>query len=391
MIIELLIILLLPAGILQLMKRVPFLSNVGAVALCYFSGLIISLLPVSYDKGLSQMIASIIVAVAIPLILFSFDIRSIRSLAKDMITGYGLQIAAAVISASVAALIACRSGMAHASRLAGMAIGLYTGGTPNLIAIGSALIPGGESAEVITAANTADFIVGGIYFFMILTVLRPVYRRFLGDRKQAAEAVCETIEELEVTAGYEYDYRSIPKDRRSLLRLAAVILLAILCLAAGAALEMLINGNLDGSLYIMITVSVLGIAFSFVRPVRETKGIYQIGQYFVLVFSLGLSMSIDIGVLVGTIMQTLVFFASVQTGCVLIHFILCRLFGIDGGTAMITNTAGLYGPPFIAPVAEAYGDRQLIAPGIICGVTGLVIGNLLGIGIGGLLSLIPGL
>lgn len=391
MIIELLVIFLLPAGILQLVKRSSFLSNIGAIALCYFCGIVFSLLPISYDKGLSQLTASIIVAVAIPLILFSFDIRSIRSLAKDMSMGYGFQIAAAIISASVGAVIASRLGIPYASKMAGMAIGVYTGGTPNLIAVGSALMSRAEDAEVITAANTADFITGGIYFFMLLTVMRPVYRRILGGKKNGPEATVGTNEVQEVTAGNEYDYKSIPKDRKSLLRLAAVILLAVLCLAAGAVLELLINGNLDGSLYIMITVSVLGIAFSFVRKIRETKGTYQIGQYLVLVFSLGLSMSIDIGVLVGTIMQTLGFFVCVQTGIVIIHLILCKLFRIGGGTAIITNTAGIFGPPFIAPVAEAYGDRQLIAPGIICGVTGLIIGNLLGIGIGGLLSLIPGM
>ena len=151
---------------------------------------------------------------------------------------------------------------------------------------------------------------------------------------------------------------------------------------------MLINGSLDGSLYIMITVSILGIAASFIRPIREVRGTYQVGQYLVLVFSLGLSMSIDLGTLVREILPTVAYFACVQTACVLVHLILCKLFRIDGGTALITNSAGIYGPPFIAPIAEAYGDRRLIAPGIICAITGLVVGNLLGIGIGGALSFV---
>ena len=107
-------------------------------------------------------------------------------------------------------------------------------------------------------------------------------------------------------------------------------------------------------MYIMIAVSVLGIDGSFIRPVRETKGTYQIGQYLVLMFSLGLSMSIDLSVLVSTIMQTFLYFAIAQTACVVVHLLLCKLFKIDGGTALITNVAGIYVPPFIAPVAEAY-------------------------------------
>ena len=99
-------------------------------------------------------------------------------------------------------------------------------------------------------------------------------------------------------------------------------------------------------------------------------------------------MSLDLSALIGSILRTALFLAAVQTACVFVHLLLCRLFRLDGGTALITNSAGLYGPPFIAPIAAAYGERQLIAPGIICGVVGLAVGNFLGIGLGSLLALI---
>lgn len=374
-VLELLILFVLPAGVLGLVKRAPALRAVGAIALCYGCGFVLALLPIGYDKGLSQTVASVLVAVAIPLILFGFDLRTVRSLAREIVTGYGLQIAAVILVAAAAAFIA--RGLPSAPQLSGMAVGLYTGGTPNLIAVGSALIDRQDAPAVITAANTADFVVGGIYFLLIVTVIRPIYRRLLGQRTAPGGGETAASE-----AASEYDFASIPRDRKSLLRLAGVCGLAVLCLAAGAGLELLINGSLDGSLYIMITVSVLGIAVSFIRPVREVRGSYQCGQYLVLVFSLGLSMSIDLASLVRELLPTLAFFACVQTATVIVHLILCRLCRLDGGTALITSTAGLYGPPFIAPVAEAWGDRRLIAPGVICGIVGLVIGNLLGIGVG---------
>ena len=324
---------------------------------------------------------------AFPMILFGFDLRSVRSLAREFLIGYGLQIVSAIVVACAAGVIAYRSGLAAAPQLSGMAIGLYSGGTPNLIAIGNALVPAGNAPAVIIAANTSDALVGGLYFLLILTAVRPIYNRFLG-RSAMKQAVDPIGGRQVVTAQGEYDFRSIPRDRRSMMRLAGVTGLAVLCLALGAGLELLINGSLDGSLYIMITVSVLGIVISFIKPVRDVRGSYQIGQYLVLAFSLGLSMSIDFSALVQEIVPTLVYFACVQVICTVLHLLLCRLFRLDGGTALITNVAGIYGPPFIAPVAEAYGDRRLIAPGVICGITGLVIGNLLGIGIGSVLALL---
>ena len=75
-------------------------------------------------------------------------------------------------------------------------------------------------------------------------------------------------------------------------------------------------------------------------------------------------MSIDLKMLAKEILPTLAFFACIQIGSILLHLLLCKIFKIDGGTALITSTAGIYGPPFIAPVANAYGERELIAPAL---------------------------
>ena len=399
--------LLVPAFILWLTKKVKFLGFIGAIALCYALGIVISVIPIPIDKGTTEMIASIFVAIAIPLILFSFDIVSVRYLAKKTIISFALVIASAAVVSVVAFFIADAAGLGSASQLSGMTTGLYTGGTPNLIAIGSSLLSPENKENVIAAAQLSDFFVGGVYFLLILTVIKPVYRKILGDKTQkkvaaldevgaeqdtttAAADSKETLAEKSATeqntAG-EYDYKSIPRDKKSIGKLIGVIGLAIGCLAVGAGLELLINGNLNGSLFIILTVSILGIAFSFIKPIRRVKGSYQIGQYLILIFSLGLSMSIDIYKLAVEILPTLLFFACSQVAVILLHLLLCKICRIDAGTALITSTAGIYGPPFIAPVANAYGDRELIAPGIICGTFGLAIGTLLGLGIGSLLAL----
>ena len=401
------VMLLVPAFILWLTKKVKFLGFIGAIALCYALGIVISVIPIPYDRSLTEMIASIFVAIAIPLILFTFDITSIRYLAKKTIISFALVIASAVVVATAAYFIASATGLENAGSLAGMSTGLYTGGTPNMIAIGKALLVE-NSTDVIAAAQISDFFVGGVYFLLILTVIKPVYNWFLGKGKSllpadatpaetgadvaddATTATGETLAEQHVAehnTADEYDYKSIPRDKKSIGKLIGVIALAIGCLGVGAGLEILINGNLDGSLYIMLSVSILGIAFSFVKPIRRVKGPYQIGQYLILIFSLGLSMSIDIQKLAQEILPTLLFFTCAQVSVILLHLVLCKIFRIDAGTALITSTAGIYGPPFIAPVANAYGDRNLIAPGIICGTFGLAIGTLLGWGLGSLLAL----
>ena len=162
------------------------------------------------------------------------------------------------------------------------------------------------------------------------------------------------------------------------------------CLGVGALLELLIEGTVgENLLYILLSVSVLGVALSFVNPIRKIKGQYTLGMYLILMFSLALSMSIDWSVFLTDILPTLAFFAVAQVCTIILHAILCKIFRVDGDTAIVTSTAGVYGPPFIAPVAKASNRADLIAPGVICGAVGLAIGTLLGVGIGELLLLVP--
>lgn len=378
----LIVMFLLPALFVFLSNRVAFFRKIGVITLCYATGFLISVIPIGFDKDLTQTVASVLVALAIPLILFGFDITEVKSLAKKTVIAFALMILSVMAVSSVAAVVANSAGMEESSALAGMATGLYIGGTPNMFAVGAALL---NDVSRINLVNVADSLVGGVYILLVFSVVAKLYRRLLGGN--AAESQAVSVGEP-AAPDPEYDYRSIPRDRKSILRLVGVILLAVASLGIGVALELLINGSLDGSLFIIVTVSVLGIAVSFIRPVREVKGSYQIGQYLILVFSLGLGMSIDWNRMVSALLPTLLFFFCAQMGCILVHLLLCKLFRVDGGTALITSIAGVYGPPFIAPTANAYGDRSLIVPGVICGTLGLAVGNLLGIGLGNLLFLI---
>ena len=80
----------------------------------------------------------------------------------------------------------------------------------------------------------------------------------------------------------------------------------------------------------------------------------------------------------------------IQFGTVVVHLLLAKLCRIDYHTAMITSTAGVFGPAFIIPVAKALKNDEIILPGIICGILGYAIGNYLGIGFGELLMMIGG-
>ena len=396
----------LPAPIVWLTRKNKILGAIGAIACCYIVGFVFStigLSPVDYDKGLTTTIAYVLVALSIPLILFSIDLKAVRKLTKSVILGYSMCIVAVVAVAFAMFFITLK--FFPSANLSAMIVGLYTGGTPNMNAIGASM---NADSSVLSAANVSDTVVGGIYFLFLISVGPKVYRFLLNRRKKPLETAVatpmvtdtgspENEEEKEETAEEEnsvhakddFSFGISIKDRKSILKLLGAFGLAVGCLGVGALLEFLIEGTVgENLLYILLSVSVLGVAFSFIRPIREIKGQYTLGMYLILMFSLALSMSIDWSIFLTDILPTLAFFACAQVCTIIIHAILCKICRVDGDTAIITSTAGVYGPPFIAPVAKATGRSDLIAPGVICGAVGLAIGTLLGVGIGQLFLLV---
>ena len=373
---ELAALLTLPALIIRMTRRHAVLRRIGAVTLCYTLGFLLSFLPLPCGRELLSTFVSILVALAIPLLLFGFDLAEVRTLARPMLLGFALIIVSVVTVSAAAAFVGSACGMERAAAFSGMAAALYIGGTPNLFAVGDALLHGDTAA--INLANLADSVVGAVYLLLLLTVLRPLYLR-APHRREASPAAAQELP-------CEYDVRLLPHSRRDTLRLGGVILLAAFCLGVGVLAELLASGSLDGSLFIVLTVSVLGIVCSRSRSVRSVPGSYQVGSYLILVFSLGLGASVDFSALAPELLPTLAYFAAIQIASLALHLVLCRLFRIDGAATVLTGVAGIYGPPFIAPVANAYGARELIAPGVICGTLGLVVGNLFGLTLGALLA-----
>lgn len=367
-----LIMALGPRAMVLLSKKVRILGMLGPVFLCYAAGILLSL--VIPEKGIAMDLSEILVPIAIPLILFSADLSGVRRLAKPMLNSFILVAIAVSLVASVSYLI-YRNLIPDAYKYAGMIIGLYTGGTPNLMAIGAAL---SVSDSHIVLANAADVVVGGTYFLMLISFMPRLARKFLKPfvKSEAARTDEGYIENLEKSFVPEKE----PFSLKRILRHVPVVLLGILSLAIAAGLALLITGKLD-VVIIMLVVTTCGIGFSFIKKVRSAPGSYTVGQYLILMFSFGIGISFRFDTLNREALLLLAMFATAQFGSLLVHLLLSRIFKIDADTSLITSTAGIYGPAFIVPVAEALENREVVLPGLICGILGYAIGNYLGIGI----------
>ena len=373
----------LPYIMLKLEKKVPILKKLGSVFLCYAAGIALSFLlkALGAELTLASDAASVLVCVAMPLILFSANIPALKNLAKPMLISFAIN-AVVVIGIAAAAYFIFRNTVAEADKLSAMMVGTYTGGTPNMFAIGKGL---GASSDLILYAQTSDLIAGGIYFFLLISVMPKLMGRFLPAYRFTGKNVKNE------TA----DYSNTVK-RASFKNYLLIILLGIACAAVAMGICLVLPskyGNTglaklgEHTAIIMILVTTFGIALSFVKKVRNCPGSYSAGQYFILMFSAAMGMCFDVSMISSQAIMVLVVLLVIQFGTVIIHMLLAKLFKIDSHSAIMTSTAGVFGPAFVIPVAKALKNDEIILPGILCGILGYAIGNYLGIGLGMLFAL----
>jgi uncharacterized membrane protein len=262
-------------------------------------------------------------------------------------------------------------------KIASMLVGCYTGGTPNLFAIGYGV---NADKNTIIVANLADQVLGGVYFLFICTLAKPLLNKL-------SRQISVATEKTEYKKEGIVDKVEIPVKEKIKQGVIA-ILLGIAALGVSIGISYLLTKEATNVAIIMLGVSVIGVALSFVKGVRQNKVSYSIGQYFIYVFSLAVGSMADLKLILGQSVYVLGMVAFVLFVTMFLHYFIALLFKIDADTIIITSIAGIFGPAFIIPTAKAIKNEGVILIGIATGLLGYAIGNFMGFGLYEILKLI---
>lgn len=360
-----------PAFILFYERKFRVIGWISPIVICYVAGIILGNLDFfPYDRQVPADVSKLAISLAIPLLLFNSNIMEWIGYAGKALLSYVLSIVAVVMSSSLLHFF-YGTKLENTWQISGMLVGVYTGGTPNMSAIGMALE---TPEEIFIILNSADVVLGAVYFLFLITFGKKFLGFFLGNFSGSEDT--ET----------EYNTYSLSEISRKklILNILIVLLLGLAILGFSAWATFLIKGEVTGPWVILLLTS-LGIGLSFVKKVRRIKGSYETANFMLLVFSLAIGMLADIDALIGRSSILFTFCSLVMFGSIAIHYALAALFRIDRDTVIITSTAAIFGPAFIGPVANAIQNKKLIVSGITMGLLGYAIGNYLGIGVAMLL------
>jgi uncharacterized membrane protein len=355
----------LPILFLALRKPFPLIDKVGVVTVSYIAGIIIGNLPfVAIDHGLAKNLIGPVVALSIPLLLFNTNLKTFKTAGPSIIKSFACAVVAVAITSLVVTLFFAPI-LDEAWKIGAMIFGVYTGGTMNMSSIGIAL---DASDEAFVLLNAADLIWGGLLLLFLLTIAKPLYARFLPL----------------ATMDKAVDNAQAMDDRVYLKGSTIAFLLSAFIVGIGIALSFGILNSMN-EIIIYLAVTTFGIGASTSGYIQNLKGSFGLGNYLLYVFcvAIGSLANIQNMLVSGPVIIALV--GIVVFISIAIHLLLARLLNIDVDSVIIASTAGLYGPPFIAPVAKAIGSPQLIPLGITLSLVGFAIGNYGGIALAQLL------
>ncbi len=369
-----------PALLQVLAHNHSIVRRISPIVICYVAGILLgnsSLLPAGAAR-VQDLLSSVAVPLAIPFMLFSMDIRQWGRLAGKSILSLALA-AFAVVVASLAGHLLFRSTLAESWKLAGMLIGVYTGGTPNLAAIKAAL---DVDTSLYLAAHTSDVVVSGVYILFLITAAKPLFSRVLPAfaAVPAGRSGGPRPPEPAAGGGEAYDSFTAIVTRREVPPLLAALGAAVLVAGTGVGLGLLFPPDYSVMITIL-AITTFSILASLVPAVRRIPHTFQVGHYIILVFCTVVGSMADLRTLLAAAPGVLVYVTVAVFGSLLLHLLLCRAFRIDVDTMILTSTSAICSPPFVGMVAVAIRNTALIPAGITTGIIGYAIGNYLGIAV----------
>lgn len=361
---------------------------IGAIGSAYLFGILLAvfifivgelgldIMPSSDTGEISGILA---ISIAIPLLLFSANLIEAKKLSKTVLKSFISLVISSIIVTSITFFVYGKT-VGFGAELSGMAIGLYTGGTPNLNAIGNIF---GLDSTTIGVANLSDMVIGAIFYLFLLILSKPLLSKIL----KPSNEVVYINEDSNILNNKDLEDKKFKLNKQ----LMYSFILAFGITLVGALLGILvwiILGAEDGRMndylvpVMMVSATILGIAFSFNRKVRTTRGMSVLGQYFILVFSFALASSLDFTRLEGIFSEILVLFGIITIGVFILHIVISKLMDIDVDCTIVTLTAGVYGPAFVPAITKQIKNDALTVPGLIVGSIGYAIGTFLGTGLG---------
>jgi uncharacterized membrane protein len=375
-----LIFILGPVLLLYGCKKLTWLNMFGTVGLGYVLGIIVGnsgLIDLS-AKPLQDNLSSVTIALALPLLLFSINIKQWSRLALKTSLAMILGIISVMIIISIGHFL-LKDHVNESWKVAGLMVGVYIGASANMASIMKAL---NVDPDTFILVNAYDILICIVYFFFLITIAQRVIGKFLPPFKSLPKNsdINKSLDDFEGWDSYKGIHRK---------EIAIPLLIALLISTAIVGISFLLKDlfPLEYQMAAMIiSITILSILMSLIPYVNNIRKTFQSGMYLIIIFCIVIGSMADFSIFTLESLYIGAFIAVVVFGSMVIQVLFSKLFKIDTDTTIIASTAFIFSAPFVPTVANALKNKEIILSGITIGIIGYAVGNFLGISLAYLLK-----
>jgi len=333
------------SGVVWVLSAAMLLSNTG----------IIPLASPAYD-----FVGGSLVPLAIPLLLLKGDLRKIFRESGPVMLSFMIASAATVAGALAGFYLLDLGEIGP--KAAGVYTGGWIGGAVNFLAVSQAVA---MTPAEFTVAISASSVVSVIALLLLIVIpsVRAITRHFPGYAA-AGDA-----------AAAEQPAAAAPVFRLTHVSGALALSFAI-CAVAGWLADLL---ALTQYSILLITVLTIAVANCFPGTMHRLQGDFEVGMLLMYLFFAAVGAGTDATAFLAGAFNLFLFGMII----ILVHLLLvlvgARLLGIGLDEAVVASGAALVGPAVTAAIAISKGWKDLVTPGIMCGIFGYVIATFIGV------------
>ncbi|UTW49705.1 DUF819 family protein [Bacterioplanoides sp. SCSIO 12839] len=382
--------LFIPALLVFLCQKFQILDKIGVVVLSFGLGILLS---ASLDfsswidpQSLTELqtnLSEIAIALALPMLVFSIDVKHSLKMAGDTMKSMAVALVSVMLISFLGALLFSGQ-LNNIWQIAGMSVGAYTGGGPNMAAIKTAI---DADQAIFVTMTTYDILLSALYLIFVMTIAKPLFGLLLRPFQETHDTQDGGVHEssdhhdkFSHLADETANSYKVLADVKTMPQTLKVLLISACCVGGAKLIAGLFPASMSSAV-IIIAITSLGLGASFIPYVRQLANSFQLGMYLILVFCFTMGTMTDTSIITNLNLDLFAYIGFILLGSLVLQAMICKLMNIDTDTFLITSSAAIMSVPFIPVIAGALKNREIIIPGFAAAILGYVIGNYLGIAV----------
>ncbi|AUS13421.1 hypothetical protein C0W65_16280 [Bacillus subtilis] len=333
----------------------------------------VGVLPV--ESPVYDTVWSYVVPLAIPLLLFQINVRQIFKESRRLLFIFLISSVGTVLG-SILAFFLLKQHIPYLDKISGMISASYIGGGVNFAAMAAKFETPGEYVSATVVAD--NFMMALLFFILISIPALKWFQRYYampfeekvkadGNSKNSAESYWKrkgiSLKDIAYNAGVAFALVSVS------------VKVSGYCKSAFS--HPLLTGTL-GDQYLILTSLTVLIIFLFPRFFERLNGSQELGTFLIYLFFVVIGIPADLRLIVTNAPLILLFVFIIAISNLAVSLAAGKLFRVRLEEILLAVNAAVGGPTTAAAMAIAKGWRELVAPIMLVGTLGYLIGNYVG-------------